>query len=71
MDKDVFIGNFTTIGKFVFFLILPYIAMSSQTQDAVLQCIPSIGFLIYALIDAKYPNYFKSLGNGDDDGEGN
>ena len=55
-------GNISTILKFVYMIIAPYI-VQYMTEDQFLVIGTAIIGLIIAIVDAYYPNTFKFLGN--------
>ena len=60
MDKPT--GNISTILKFVYMIIAPYI-VQYMTEDQFLVIGTAVIGLIIAVVDAYYPNTFKFLGN--------
>ena len=71
MTENNYIGNISTIIKFVSMTIAGYLigVAASQGLDlpvdtaALSQCISTIIFIIIAYIDAKFPNTFGFLNN--------
>ena len=55
-------GNISTILKFVYMIIAPYI-VQYMTEDQFLVIGTAVIGLIIAVVDAYYPNTFKFLGN--------
>ena len=55
-------GNISTILKFVYMIIAPYI-VQYMTEDQFLVIGTAVIGLIIAIVDAYYPNTFKFLGN--------
>ena len=56
-------GNTTTIITWIALLILPYVATYGITHEQLVALISSIVGIIWAIINSKYPNTFKCLGN--------
>ena len=55
-------GNISTILKFVYMIIAPYI-VQYMTEDQFLVIGTAVVGLVIAVVDAYYPNTFKFLGN--------
>lgn len=72
MTEKNYIGNISTIIKFVSMTIAGYLIGLAAANDlnlpidaaALSQLIGTVIFFIIAYIDAKYPNTFDWLGNG-------
>lgn len=58
-------GNLTTIVNFIALAILPYISAYGVSQDQLVAVLSLIIGLIFAYLNAKYPNTFKVLGNNE------
>ena len=71
MDKDVIIGNVTTIGKIIAMAIagwfiglcVAYGINLPVDQQTLSEVIFTVFLLIWAYFDAKYPNKFGIFGN--------
>lgn len=72
MTETNYIGNLSTIVKFISMTLAGYLIGVAASQGlnlpidtaALSQLISTIIFFIIAYIDAKYPNSFDWLGNG-------
>lgn len=57
------IGNVTTIVNFIALAIFPFISAYGISQDQLISVLSLVVGLLFAYLNAKYPNTFKVLGN--------
>lgn len=62
MNENLF-GNVTTVVNVLSLAIFPYVSMYGVTQDQLTSILCAIIGVLFAYLNAKYPNTFKFLGN--------
>lgn len=64
MNREVLIGNLSTVIKIIIIIIAPSAAIYMGTDsDTAIALLTAIAGALFALIDAKYPNNILSDNN--------
>lgn len=64
-----FVGDLSTVVKFVVMTVAPALGVDEVTGDALVSVVVAVVGFLLAYVDARYPNSLRFLGNGVEDGD--